>query len=45
MASMCSEIAICEDGRVRSAGRVETTSEQLELFAGSLGWQYPAALE
>lgn len=30
------EVAIAEGGRVRSAGRVETTPEQLELFASSL---------
>ena len=31
------EVAICEAGRVRSAGRVPTTPERLELFARSLG--------
>ena len=31
------EVAIAEDGRVRSAGRVETKPEDLELFAQSLG--------
>ena len=31
------EVAIVEGGSVRSAGRVETTPEQLELFAQSLG--------
>ena len=30
------EVAIVEDGEVRSAGRVETKPERLELFAGSL---------
>jgi transposase len=30
------EVAISEGGRARSAGRVETTPEQLELFAQSL---------
>ncbi len=30
------EVAICEDGEVRSAGRVETTPEALEVFAASL---------
>lgn len=30
------EIAICEDGVVRSAGRVKTTPEALELLAASL---------
>ncbi|MGZ8634053.1 MAG: IS110 family RNA-guided transposase [Solirubrobacteraceae bacterium] len=29
-------VAICEGGRARLAGRVETTGEQLELFAQSL---------
>jgi transposase len=31
------EVAIAEDGAVRSAGRVETTPERLEFFAQSLG--------
>ena len=31
------EVAIVEDGEVRSAGRVETTPERLELFAGEPG--------
>jgi hypothetical protein len=31
------EVAIAEDGKVRSAGRIATTREQLELFAQSLG--------
>jgi transposase len=31
------EVAIVEDGEVRSAGRIETKPEQIELFAGSLG--------
>ncbi len=39
------EVAICEAGRVRSAGRVETTPERLELFAGSLGPDDRVALE
>jgi hypothetical protein len=30
------EIAICEDGVVRSAGRVKTTPEALEVLAASL---------
>ncbi len=30
------EIAICEDGVVRSAGRVKTTAEALELLGASL---------
>jgi len=41
---MC-EIAIAEDGRVRSAGRIATTREQLELFAQSLGPDDHVALE
>jgi transposase len=39
------EVAIAEDGAVRSAGQVETTPEQLELFAGSLGADDRVALE
>ena len=39
------EVAICEAGRVRSAGRVETTPEALELFAESLGPEDRVALE
>ena len=31
------EVAIVEDGEVRSAGRIETKPEQIELFASSLG--------
>ena len=31
------EVAIFEDGELRSAGRIETSPEKLELFAGSLG--------
>ena len=27
------EVAIAEDGAVRSAGRIESTPERLELFA------------
>ena len=38
------EVAICEDGVVRSAGRVETAPEGLELLAASLapttGWRW-----
>lgn len=30
-------VAICEGGEARLAGRIETSREQLELFAGSLG--------
>jgi transposase len=39
------EVAIAEDGAVRSAGRVETTPERLELFAQSLGADDLVALE
>ncbi len=39
------EVAICEEGAVRSAGRVETTPERLELFAQSLGADDRVALE
>jgi hypothetical protein len=39
------EVAIAEDGAVRSAGRVETTPERLELFAQSLGAADQVALE
>jgi transposase len=39
------EVAICEAGRMRSAGRVKTTPEALELFARSLGPQDRVALE
>ena len=39
------EVAIAEDGAVRSAGRVETTPERLELFAQSLGPDDLVALE
>jgi Transposase len=39
------EVAIAEDGTVRSAGRVETTPEALELFAGSLGADDRVAFE
>jgi transposase len=30
------EVAICERGRARSAGRIDTTREALELFASSV---------
>jgi hypothetical protein len=30
------EVAIVEDGEVRSAGRIETKPQRIELFAGSL---------
>jgi transposase len=39
------EVAIAEGGEVRSAGRVQTTPEALELFAGSLGRDDRVVLE
>jgi transposase len=39
------EVAIAEDGEVRSAGRIETKPEQVELFARSLGSDDVVALE
>jgi len=39
------EVAIVEDGELRSAGRIETKPEQIELFAGSLGTDDRVALE
>jgi transposase len=39
------EVAIVEDGELRSAGRVETKPETLELFAQSLGAHDYVALE
>ena len=39
------EVAICEAGVVRSAGRIETSPEALELFAASLGPDDRVALE
>jgi transposase len=39
------EVAICEAGAVRSAGRIETSPEALELFAESLGPDDRVALE
>jgi transposase len=39
------EVAIAEAGEVRSAGRVETTPERLELFAASLHPRDRVALE
>ena len=39
------EVAIAESGVVRSAGRIATTPEQLELFAASLGVEDRVALE
>jgi transposase len=39
------EVAICEAGEVRSAGRIKTNPEELELFAQSLGAEDRVALE
>jgi transposase len=39
------EVAICEAGEIRSAARIATTPEALELFAGSLGHDDRVALE
>jgi transposase len=39
------EVALIEDGRLRSSGRIETTPEALELFARSLGEETAVALE
>jgi len=39
------EVAIAEGGEVRSAGRLETKPEELELFAQSLGASDRVALE
>jgi transposase len=39
------EVAIAEQGEVRSAGRIETKPEQIELFAGSLAADDQVALE
>lgn len=39
------EVAIWEEGELRSAGRVDTTPEAVELFAGSLGLEDRVALE
>jgi transposase len=39
------EVAISEDGELRSAGRIETTPERLDLFAQSLGESDRVALE
>jgi transposase len=39
------EVALCEAGVVRSAGRIETSPEALELFAQSLGCEDRVALE
>ena len=39
------EVAICEHGRARAAGRVQTPPEQLELFAQSLAATDEVVLE
>ena len=39
------EVAIVEDGELRSAGRIETKPEQIELFASSLAPDDRVALE
>jgi hypothetical protein len=39
------EVAICGEGRVRSAGRVRSRGAELELFAQSLGRDDEVALE
>ena len=39
------EVAIIDDGELRSAGRIETKPERIELFAGSLGPDDRVALE
>ena len=39
------EVALVEDGELRSAGRIATTPERLELFAASLGPEDRVALE
>lgn len=39
------EVAIWEEGELRSAGRIETSPEALELFAESLGREDRVALE
>src|SRR3954468_22196983 len=39
------EVAICEAGRVRSGGRVATSSEGLAILANSLGGDDYVALE
>jgi transposase len=39
------EVALSEDGELRSAGRIETTPQALELFAVSLGSDDEVALE
>ena len=39
------EVALVEDGELRSAGRIATTPERIELFAASLGPEDRVALE
>jgi len=39
------DVAIYEDGKVRSAGRITTAPEQLQLFAQSLGPEDRVGLE
>ena len=39
------EVAIAENGQIRSCGRIVTVPEQLELFAASLGPRDRVALE
>jgi hypothetical protein len=39
------EVAISEEGRVRSAGRIRTRRQELELFAQSLGSEDEVALD
>ena len=39
------EIAICEDGQVRSAGRVASTPQELEVLTNSLAPDDEVALE
>jgi transposase len=39
------EVAVVEEGELRSCGRIATTPEALELFAGSLGRDDRVALE
>ena len=39
------EVAVVEDGEVRSAGRIDTKPDRIELFASSLGADDRVALE
>jgi len=39
------EVALVEDGQLRSAARIARTPAQIELFAGSLGPDDRVALE